>query len=116
MAIKTISVLAATWFVPKSEKDDMNPARFEVRPLDGMQYMEVMNETSGTGVDLRISGRGLKLALQHGLVGWETVQDKDGKNIEFSRNEVNRLPPILLTELAAEILDISELGEEAIKN
>ncbi|MBL1293070.1 MAG: hypothetical protein COB61_004275 [Thiotrichales bacterium] len=116
MAISIVNKLSTVWYVPRPEIEAASPSRFSLRPLNGMQYMEVIQETTGAGLDIRISGRGLKLALEYGLVDWEGITNAAGEKVNYSRIELQKLPPELLTELANQIIIQSDVTEDEIKN
>lgn len=117
MAITAISKLTAEDYIAQSDREDESPTRFRLRPLNGLQYMEVISELSrGDDGQLRISGKGMKLALQYGLVGWSNFRDSDGKEIKFNPVNVEKIPPVILSELAGEIINRSEIGEDERKN
>ena len=107
MAINAITKIAADWYTPESEREEENPTRFKIQPLNGLQHMEVLNDLYKSGPFN---------ALRYGLVGWENFSDENGKEIKFSAKNIERIPPLLLSELSTEIVNRSELGEDATKN
>lgn len=117
MSITAISKLIAEDYIPQSDIDSDNPTKFRLRPLNGMQYMEVMSELiRNDDGQLRISGKGMKMALQYGLIGWSNFRDEDGNELKFNILNVEKIPPVILSELASEIISRSEIGEEERKN
>ena len=79
--------------------------------------MEIMAEVSDSGNgEQRISGNGLRLAIKHGLSGWENFNDEQGNALKFNPLHVQKIPPVILSELAGEIISMSEVGGEQIKN
>jgi hypothetical protein len=117
MPITAISNLTPEWYTPECEKGVDDPTRFKLKPLDGKEYMEIMSEfrreESG---EFTISSRGLHAALKYGLVGWENFMDSHGKDVKYSPHNLGKVPPIILQELAGEIINRSELGETERKN
>lgn len=118
MAIKATSVIKPDWYTPEDEKEEESPTRFKLKPLDGIQYMDVMSEVAkNLDGDIQITGRGLKLVVKWGVVGWENFVDPDtGKEIKYSPHNMQRVPPLVLSELVSEILERSEIGEDQTKN
>lgn len=117
MPITAIDNLSPSWYTPECEKDEENPTRFNLRPLDGLEYMEVIAEvTKLESGDFSISSRGMQKAIRSGVVGWENFLGSNGKDIKFSPHNINKIPPLILQELASEVIERSELGAEAEKN
>ena len=119
MAITAISKLTAEDYVPESDRDSDadDQTSFSLKPLNGMQYREVIAElkTDGDG-ESSLTGQGLKLAIKYGLAGWENFSDENEKVLKFNKLNVSKIPPIILTELAGEIINRSEVGAEERKN
>ena len=116
MAITAISNLAPFDYVPELDRDSESPTTFKLKPLNGMQYMEVISELKSDGGETRLSGKGMHLAINHGLVGWDNFSDDNGKAVKFNPANINKIPPIVLAELAGEIVSKSELGVTETKN
>jgi hypothetical protein len=117
MAITAIDNLSPSWYTPDCEKDEDVPTRFNLRPLDGLEYMEVISEvTKHDSGDFAITSKGMQKAIRSGVVGWENFKGSTGKDIKFSPHNLNKVPPLILQELAGEIIERSELGAEAEKN
>ena len=117
MAITAISRLIAEDYVTEGDRGSDEPTSFSLKPLNGMQYMEVIAElkTNGDG-EASLTGEGLKLAIKYGLVGWKNFCDEDGANLKFNKLSVTFIPPTILAELASEIISRSEVGAEERKN
>ena len=117
MEITAISKLTTADYIPENDKESSEPTAFKLKPLNGMQYMEVIAElkTDENG-EASLTGKGLGLAIKFGLAGWDNFCDEDGKNLKFNRLNIVKIPPIILTELAGEIINRSEVGAEERKN
>jgi hypothetical protein len=117
MAIKAIDILAPSWYTPKSEAESENPTRFEIKPLDALEYAEVYGHTAtrddGT---ILFTREGFYAALRFGVVNWENFADSKGQPIDFAKTNFRRIPMPLIQELVSEILDRSELGVQDQKN
>lgn len=117
MAITAITNLAPFDYVPESDRDSESPTTFKLTPLNGMQYMEVISEiTTDTNGDSRLSGTGMNRAIKYGLTGWENFPDENGKAVKFNPIAIRKIPPVILAELAREIVSKSELGVSEQKN
>lgn len=111
MAITAMTGLVPEWFEPEQEESDVK-TRFKLKPLNGMEYLEVIPYIRGQ----YLIGDGVKLALGYGLVDWENVFGEDGKAVKFSRSGVALLPPKILSMLSAEIIERSSFDGEKAKN
>ena len=119
MSIRAIPNLMIADYVPNSDRDADVKTVFKLRPLNGMQHMEVLREYVVDPDDKMkgsISARGLILALKYGLAGWENFHDIAGAPIAFIPDHIGRIPPFTLHEIAIEILNRSDLGETDRKN
>lgn len=115
--IQAIPQLIAINYTPRADQGSDNPTTFKLRPLDGLQYMEVMHElTESKGSGVRISAAGKLLALKYGLADWNNFNDAQGNAIPFSPVNFKLIPPVILNELAIEIMNRSEFGEGDQKN
>ena len=117
MAITAISRLTTKDYVTEGDKDSDDQTVFKLKPLNGLQYMDVIAElrTDENG-EAGLTGKGLGLAIKYGLAGWENFNDEDEKELKFNKLNVSKVPPIVLTELAGEIINRSEAGGEERKN
>lgn len=117
MAIKPINGLVPEWFTPTSQQGDDNPTRVKIRPLDGMQHMEVMMhvDVAGSG-DLFVDAKGMGLALKFGMVEWENFTDDKGLPIPCTPDNYGKLPSNDLAEIGRTIINRSNLTEDARKN
>lgn len=114
MAIKAISKLTEEWYTPEDQRgldESERPARFKIKPLNGIQSAELINELRQDGDKMFFTKTGLKLALNYGLVGWENI-DIDGQDLNYSVANMSRIPATYLHEVAGEILEKSTLSGE----
>ncbi len=117
MAIKAIGGLTSQWYTPEQTGDDDEKTAFEIKPLNGLVAMEVFAEASSDANDnLRISGKAMQKVLKHGLVNWRNLNDEADRPVKFSIANLHRVPPFVLNEIATEIISISQLSGEEIKN
>lgn len=111
------SPLVASDYVPMDQRDQADPARFKLRPLTERQWLQVMfMHGIGEGGEVKLTPLQVESALEHGLLGWDGITDQDGKPVKFSRMNAERLPAGLRVELAGEIINRSQLGEDGAKN
>lgn len=118
MATNVQNKITPDWYVPEEEKDKADAARYRIRPLDGMEYLEVVPHmfVDADGY-IRYDGKAMQILIRYGLEGWENHCDPEtGKELEFSRDAVRRLPPLRLKMLAQEIANRSQLTEGERKN
>lgn len=99
--IKALEVLAPTPYAPAGGDGD-EPVRFILRPLSGMEWLEVEYHLPGNG---RWNGAATKAALKCGLVGWENFADSAGPVPFLADKDANiaRLSAALILELRREI-------------
>jgi hypothetical protein len=115
MAIVVRSKLIPETYTPKSEIDADNPASFTLKPLNGLEYTDIMCHLIDDGDgNQRISVTGLNKLIKYGLVSAEGLTDEKGKQIKKPGAEM--LDPVLLSEIATRILDISNISENERKN
>jgi hypothetical protein len=110
--------LVPSFYVPESQKGEEEPAKFRLLGLTKRQYMEVMlgdGKTDERG-NLVLTARGVDLALQYGLRGWEGITDISGAPLPFTARNAEHLPIALRMELVGEILQRSHLTETEEKN
>lgn len=114
MAITVFSKITPILYTPKSEEKAENPTKFQLKPLDGLQYMDVLTHTSTDQNDnVTLSHLGMRLALKHGLLNAVGLLDELGNDIELS---AQMLDVTLLIELSGKIMEISNLTESERKN
>jgi len=104
-------------YIPESQKNETPPAEFTLKPLTGLEYMEVMSEMYRDDKgQIHMPGTALTLAINYGLKGWKNFIDEDGEDVGFSKQAIAFLPAVELSELADKIIAISELGVAERKN
>jgi len=117
MAITASAPITEVEYIVEDDREDENPTRFKLKPMDGQQYMGVMADGN---IDqdglMSFSERTMKNTLRYGLVNWDNLHDAEGKAIKFSRLNFGRLPVGVLTELFSEIIRLSSLSEDDSKN
>ena len=115
--IKVNTGLIADWYTPASEKDSEKPARFKLKPLDGMQYVELCGEAKFTESGGMVPTRkATEIALKAALVDWENIDEANDRPLKFSPHNFKHLPAEILSELVNEILIRSTLTEDDSKN
>jgi hypothetical protein len=108
MALQAITNFNTVDFVTIADRDSDNKTIFKIKPLNGMQAMEVMhNLLRDEYGNFKVSAAGLKLALQYGLEGWDNLLDEQGNRIPFAKANVNKVPSNVLIEIASEIINRS---------
>ena len=109
--------MSPDWYTPESEEDEEKPSKFKIKPLNGEQFMEVVadSETDRSG-DIRLNGRGLKLALRYGIIDWENIEKENGIPLKFSVHNLKLLPMEVLSDLASEIVNRSAMEDDETKN
>ena len=115
--ITALSNIAAEFYTPTTEIDEENPTRFKLKPLNGIDYMNVITE-SGTNADgnFVLSASSGQRALKSGLVDWENFTFADGKDVKFSIHNFKLIPAEILAELIGQIMSISSTDASAEKN
>jgi len=117
MASVTINKLSLRDYILPSQADDTNPTRYKIRPMNGMEHMDVLSITDlDENGHMRYKGPALKKVINYGLKGWENLLNSDGEEVKFSPAEINNLSPIDLHYIATEIINISELTGDERKN
>lgn len=102
---KAIELVVGKEFKSDSDKDDLQTT-WVLRTLTGVEFMRC---TSGGFVDH-------EMIINLGLTGWKDFPDSDGKEIEFSIENIGRIPPLILQDISFEIQTMSSLGGEERKN
>jgi hypothetical protein len=117
--LKALQNLKAEFYVPLSERDGTMPTRFNLRPLDGIELLDVSYHRDEQG-NLSLSSAAARSALKHGLLGWENLVDETGTQVLFNPVDrdmnLKRLPAELVVELSTEIFVRSILSEQERKN
>jgi len=117
MTIAVLEGLAPEWFTPIQDGEDKDKTQFKIKPLDGMTYADVLLEckTDGKG-NVQLSTEAKNICIKNGLIDWKNRCDSEGKQIEFSKKEIPKLPGKTIIAIATEIFCISALAGEAEKN
>lgn len=119
MARKAIDPITPFWWTPDDQKDDPKPVRYKIRPLNGMQRIEVNTDLKIGPLGLIISATGVRNVLRHGLLDWENVEDTTGANVPFSENidaNLARLGEQELIAISNRILEASNVGADEKKD
>lgn len=117
MSIRAIDPITPFWWMPDDQKDDPKPVRYKIRPLTGMQRIEVNTEMKIGPLGLIISAVGVRAVLRNGLLGWENVEDANGP-VNFTDNldaNLARLPETELIAISQRILAASGVEGDAKK-
>ena len=119
MATKALTGFTPTWFTPtdQRDKDIDRPTRYKLKPLDGIQFLEVAanGDTQADGTFMP-NHKGRLLLLRNGIKGWENVVDHDDETLEFNIARIKFIPAPHLVECVNEILERSALGAADEKN
>jgi hypothetical protein len=126
--------LATDWFTPvdqcdaladpgepESEKNPIvivdRPTRYRIKPLDGLQFMEVMTHGEHTADGGFIPTHlGRIMVLRMCLKGWENLDLKNGDPAKFTRQAFHFAPGHHLIEIANHAIEISSPGADEEKN
>jgi hypothetical protein len=116
--LKALNPLTPDWYTPKAEEGKDNPTRFRIKPLSGVEAMdlELFQDVEG---NTRISGRSARTILRHGLSDWENF-GTDTEKVPFKGGNpdenIARLPTGIADELVAEIFRRTVMMENERKN
>jgi hypothetical protein len=116
--LKALNPLTPEWYTPKTEEGKDNPTRFKIRPLSGVEAMdlELFRDVDG---NTRITGRSARTILRHGLIDWENF-GTDAEKVVFKTGNpdenIARLPNEIADELVAEVFRRTVLMEADRKN
>jgi hypothetical protein len=112
---EAIESLAPFWIEPG--EDEECQAKFRARPLSGMDALEVMPELGVNDEGFyTITGQGLRLAIQRGLIGWENFTDKEGRELHFNTLNINKIAPMKLRKIAEAIIYRTQFTRGQEKN
>lgn len=113
MAITALAGLAPYWYTPEEEQGEPAAAQFKLKPLNGMQYLEIMHEGKVTqdGQGFVTNYQGRQMLLKYGLLDWKNVETETGDPLPFSIRNLDMIPADILLELGNEILSKSSLAE-----
>lgn len=107
MGITALSGLEPEWFEPKQPGDDEKTA-FLLKPLTGVEYMQVFMHMLADDEGVGLSERGVTNAIKFGLIGWRNFNNASGEAIPFSRANFDFINGMVLIAIAEKILEISE--------
>lgn len=110
-----MSNIAGEDFILPQQKDDENPVVFEIGPLDGLQYLDVMTELVKTETGGRFTGQGMIKIVKYGIKGWRNFKFK-GVEMPFSKENIKLVHGVHLSDIADRIIDLSVLGADEVKN
>jgi hypothetical protein len=117
--LKASRQIAPDWYTPQSQVNDPTPTRFLLRPLTGLEQIDVRFERGDSG-ERFLTEAGARTALRRGLVNWENFLDHENRPLQFVVGDPDynlaRLDLGLVVELATEIYLRSVLTEEQRKN
>jgi len=114
MADTALKGLVPEWFTPEDQEHDDAPARYKLKPLKPPQIARLQKEfDSETGA---IGAVGLYEAAKSGIVGWENVNDQEGRELRYTRVNIDELPYSRILELGGQILANSFLTGTDEKN
>jgi len=113
MSITALTGLVPEWYMPDSEKESDDPARFKLKPLDSKQMVEIQAFHQATG---GISPEGLYRSMEISILEWENVNDVNGKKLKCTRHNVKFIPVETIAEIGAHAISISFLSEDEEKN
>ena len=117
MAIKATDGLTAEWYTPESEKEDEAPTQFHLKPFNGEKYNYIWAELfADSEGDVKISGKGVELALKFGLIGWRNMLSSNNSELAFKPNNFKHIPQNIRLEIASHLIDISTLTDGDEKN
>ena len=112
MAIVVQSKLTSEMYTPEQERSAKDPTRFKLRPLSGVQYLDVISYfVEGTNGQ-KLSAKGMEQVLSYGVVKAENLFNDKGKQTQA----LEYLDPITTAELVSRIMELSEIRESERKN
>jgi hypothetical protein len=115
MAIKALTGLVPEWYTPTMEDEkDEGASSFHCYPLTQPQVLEVQQYYSTERKDFLPMA--YAIAYKLGCRGWKNVFDMDGKPLKFNNVTRDKLPAQVLAEVGANIINMSVLGDDEIKN
>ena len=120
MKFKTISQKPVEFFYPEDKKMPLgDKAKFVVRALT-WQYQRDMENMVTLDADtsrvVPMAGSIKELKLTKGVIGWENVQNEDGKDLKFSLEHLMSLSGDVKMWLMDKINSLSEMDKEEVEN
>ena len=117
MTIKAMNPLAPTWYTPRGEQGQPNPTRFKIRGLNGGEHGYIVPELTLDPIGrmvVGISGKGIDLALNYGLLDWENLANGAGP-LAFNPANFGLMEHALRVELAWQIIAATHVQPEEKK-
>ena len=114
MALKVNTKLTPVDYIPNIERNEAKPTVFNLKPLNGAEYLEVIGCMNNNDGIQRLSRIGMEKIFKYSVLNVSNVIDQDGQPV--SKPTVDMFDPIILAEIAGEIMNISEIGEAERKN
>ena len=102
---KALNILIDQPFTSDHDDDETKTTWF-YRTLTALEWLEV-TQTGAVNY---------QLILEKGLTGWKDFIDGEGNQIPFALEEINRIPPFILQDIAFKIQEDSMLSEDERKN
>lgn len=133
MSTEARTGLVAEWFTPVDQRDALadpdapesetnpiveveRPTRYRLKPLNGIQFMEIMTYGEHTaGGEFIPTHLGRMLTLRYTLKDWENLDHK-GEPDKFSLPAMHHAPGHHLIECANHIIEVSAPGGDDAKN
>jgi len=112
-------------FILECDRDEPEEKQttFYIRPLSAKQSATLQDSMkfSGVGKEATMQNIGSNTLdmVRIGLVGWDNFKDEEGKDIKFLKDmdaNLDRLAVTYRYELAGKIMELSNLGDEEVKN
>ncbi|WP_144395669.1 hypothetical protein [Pleionea sediminis] len=117
MSLSINTGLVEEWFVLPGQENEADPAKFKLKPLNQLNFMEVSADTIRyRNGKLKPSGEAYGLALGAGLVGWDNILDQSGQPLPFSIDNLAYIPAHAMMQVFERIYSISDLSEDDEKN
>lgn len=115
MAIDINDTITPVQYIPISQEKEETPAEFTLEPITGDRWFEISCEWVRDNNSVKLSFKGMQLALAHGLKGWKNVTYK-GSPLEFNLLNISKLRSDDKYDLAIKVVEISQLLERQEKN
>lgn len=111
------SVLAPEWFSPlDSDGVEIKPS-FEIRALDGIEYLELMSLGKPTDDGFQTNHAGKEFLIRRGLTNWKDMDGPSGNQLPFSvSNAFKYLDGQSLLDIGNKVFMKSTLAEGERKN
>ena len=103
--VKAVELIIGKEFISEYDDDEVK-TKFLINTLKGKEF-------------LRATMRGfvdIDYILDTGLVGWKDFYNEDGTPVEFSQENIDKVPPLILQDIAFAIQSLSTLEEDERKN